>query len=90
MKQAMHAVGATLVIAAGVAIVGYLAVPPFREAVNDFARRFKGDMDERETELINALSSTEEEIGSARAVWEGRKRRNNPRIDDADDDLNFE
>lgn len=83
---------ATVGIAAGVAVAGYFLIPPFRQAVDNFASKFKAQMDVREAEIVAALSSTEEEVQAARKTWEehqagggfklGRQRHR----DDSDDD----
>lgn len=94
MKQAAKAVLGTLLLSAGAATASYFTITPFRQAVDDFIKRFKDDMDHREEELIEALSSTDEEIAAARDSWDSRKDddsgfklgRGRHRGDSADDD----
>ncbi|MCI6584425.1 MAG: hypothetical protein SPK50_06145 [Mobiluncus porci] len=93
MHQSVKAATATLLISAGVAAFSYLAIPPFKESVDEFIKKFRADMGEREDELIEALSSTEEEVQAARETWDGRKSYKGRHLDDSsldDDDLMFE
>lgn len=66
---------AVLLVVGGTAAVSYLKIPTFREIVDEFVKKFRADMAQREDELIEALSSTEEEVETARSTWEDRQAR---------------
>lgn len=92
MNRIFKATGATLLLAAGAAVLAYRTLPAFKETVDEFTSKFRADMAERESALIQALSSTEEEVASARDTWEKRQERRGRHSaeDTADDDLIFD
>lgn len=93
MKRMIKTTGATLLLAAGAAAAAYHVFPAFRETVDEFTSRFRANMIERENELVQALSSTEEEVETARDTWENRQTRRGRHAaheTTTDDDLIFD
>ncbi|MCV0010718.1 hypothetical protein FYZ41_00775 [Mobiluncus mulieris] len=94
MNRIVKATGATLLLAAGAAVSAYYTLPAFKETVDEFTSKFRADMAERENALIQALSSTEEEVASARDTWDKHQARRGKHsaedTEDDDDDLIFD
>lgn len=89
MSRKVITAAAALLIVGGVATLSYFKIPSFKEQVDEFAKKFRDDMKHRENELIEALSSTEEEVKTAQETWAHRRTRGSQALNSTGDDVDF-